>query len=154
MTSGKQLFKFNIAILNTNLCLLVSLIFWPPSKSIIVKSWLRNSIFLSLHNQTISLFILKISAKLILKPFVKYLKILGNIFFLPIWKSVDFIKMRFAFQAILYPFRKCKQKIKRLKQSSLSLSPSRYNIFKYLLDLQIFVSVSSRRSAKLLFHLP
>ena len=78
----------------------------------------------------------------------------GNTACLPTWKSVVFIKKKFASQATSYLAKESAWRKKELTPSRLGLNWSQYETFRCSSSLPISIGVSSKTSAKSLPYSP
>ena len=147
MTSGKQLFIFDMAISNIKLYRSNYLMILQVFRVILIKSWPRSSIFLSLFIWMIFLSIPMILVRVMLKPLYGGLMFWRGIGYLPIWRSVNFIKIKFVFWVMLYRPRELRWKINKSRWLKISLNQNQYKRFKFLLVLPISINISFKASA-------
>ena len=74
--------------------------------------------------------------------------------FLPISKSDNFIKTKYAFQSLLYQPKKYKQKIKRWIQLRIGLNLNEGETYNFFLIFPISINVSFKALIRQLNYLP
>lgn len=125
---------------------LVFLVHQQASKDTSIKHWQKSLIFLWLFFTIISWSTM--TRWITLMPFSGFLASAKSILYVPTWKNVVFIWMRYNLSTMRCFHKLFACRTSALKLYMIGLSPNLYKTFRYFWNLTIFISNLSRAWVK------